>query len=210
MEDLPIEIMHKIFLELCSPRTTFPLRRDEPRLSITHTCSRWRAIALSTPTLWADFYICSHWVESALYPDAIRAWISRAAQFTLSFKSRIPATYLEMFPAIDKVVFPAIHRCSSLNLHLNIATMHRLLTLPPYSLYALQSLTILIRDQALVVDPTPFATAFKSCPQLWIFELTTYGYPPEYQPEYLRLANFNIPWHQLAVLKLDSPSIPAD
>ncbi|KAF8880973.1 hypothetical protein BD779DRAFT_1675638 [Infundibulicybe gibba] len=212
MEDLPVEIVQKIFLELCSPRTTFPLHRDEPRLLITHVCSRWRAIALSTPPLWAKFNVHPSWRDPVLCASIFHAWIFRAAQSALSFEFQ-DAFVSEAFvisPMITKVVFPVIHHCSFLSLDLDIAMMHQLLTLPPNSLHALKSLTILVQDKTPVVDPTPFATAFEPCPQLHTFSLRTFGGYPEYQPEYLRIAAFNIPWHQLIILKLDLCSIPAD
>ncbi|KAF8872008.1 hypothetical protein BD779DRAFT_427686 [Infundibulicybe gibba] len=85
MKDLPVEIIQKIFLELCPTQTAFPLCGDEPRLLITHVCDRWRAIALSTPTLWASFYICPTRVDEVPYASILRTWISRADQSTLSF-----------------------------------------------------------------------------------------------------------------------------
>ncbi|KAF8872003.1 hypothetical protein BD779DRAFT_1679993 [Infundibulicybe gibba] len=211
MEDLPIELTQKIFLGACSPRTTFPLHRDETRLLVTHICSRWRAIALSTPILWSSFYISRTWFDEVPYASILRTWISRADQCTLSFESYDP--YPQIRPSIAssiivKIVFPVIHRCSFLRLYLDVATMCQLLMLPPNSLCALQSLEIVIRGRATpVADPIPFSTAFGPRSQLHTFELTAPRYINQ-PPRHLRIANFNIPWHRLTTLTLRSPSIP--
>ncbi|KAF8879602.1 hypothetical protein BD779DRAFT_1147305 [Infundibulicybe gibba] len=173
MEDIPVEIIQMIFLKLCSPSTRFPLRRKERRLVVTHICSQWRAIALSTPTLWASFSI---YVWSSRLPpqrlDPIRAWISRSSQSTLSFKFYGPTWDPEM---VTNLVFPVIHRCSLLKLRLNTTTLNRLLTFPPNSLCSLQSISLSVEENAR--DPTPIATVFQSCPKLHKFSLTTFIFP---------------------------------
>ncbi|KAF8884609.1 hypothetical protein BD779DRAFT_1536073 [Infundibulicybe gibba] len=93
MENLPVEIVRAIFLELCSFPTTFPLHKSEPRLLVTRVCSRWRAIALSMTALWASYRIDGDSMGSCSSPQPgpIHAWISRAAQFPLSFVFRGPS-----------------------------------------------------------------------------------------------------------------------
>ncbi|KAF8880981.1 hypothetical protein BD779DRAFT_1547211 [Infundibulicybe gibba] len=203
VENLPAEIMQIIFLEICSPQTTFPLRGDEPRFLITRVCSRWRAIALSTSALWANLCIHPSLRCQPPYVSTLRAWISRAAQSTLSLDFQTPNTYFDTSPTIADFLFASTHRCST-------PVMYRLLMLPPQSLRSLQSLTISAGDRTLVTDPTPSATAFEPCPQLHTFSLTTCPRHNDRHPENLRIANFNVPWHQLTTLRLDSPSIPAD
>ncbi|KAF8880969.1 hypothetical protein BD779DRAFT_1033687 [Infundibulicybe gibba] len=107
---------------------------------------RWRAIALFTPALWAAFYIHPFWHDSVPYTSILhtcilrtsifRTWISRAAQSTLSFEfhNPYPHPHVQVSPMIEEVVFPVIHRCSLLSIHVDVATMHRLLVLPPRSL----------------------------------------------------------------------------
>ncbi|KAF8879612.1 hypothetical protein BD779DRAFT_1788897 [Infundibulicybe gibba] len=210
MVNIPAEILQTIFLELCSPTTTFPLREGEPRLVVAHVCAWWRAIALSTPTLWANLSIHVRGFRLQLAPPLlgpIRAWISRSAQSTLSFNFHDSMRDSEM--VID-FVFPIIHRCSFLNLQLNTMSLNRLLTLPPNSLYALQSIALLVGENTRVADPTPFATAFQSCPELRTFALTTLDFGQlQRHPENLKIADFNVPWHQLTTLHLYSPSISA-
>ncbi|KAF8884600.1 hypothetical protein BD779DRAFT_1536051 [Infundibulicybe gibba] len=208
MEALPVEIIQAVFLELCPPAAlaVFPLRKDEPRLLITHVCSRWRAIALSTSTLWARYYIHFHFSCSRPQPqsDPIRAWISRAAQSPLSLNICGPA--IETSPMISELVLPIIHRCSSLFLCINTATLNQLLTLPCKPLHMLQNMSVLVEDDTQIAGPTPFATAFDSCPQLHTFAYIAIG---NHRVENLGIANFNVPWHQLTTLRLCSPSILA-
>ncbi|KAF8879636.1 hypothetical protein BD779DRAFT_1676345 [Infundibulicybe gibba] len=203
--NLPIEIIQAIFLELCSSKTIFPLRPAEPRLLVTRVCSQWRAVALSTPALWTNFYIHVWNSHQAPLLASIRAWIFRTAQSTLSFEFRSSA---DSFPLIADLVFPVAHRCSFLNLHLSTTTLGQLLMLPPNSLRTLQSITILVKIYPWVTGPTPLATAFQSCPELRTFSLMTIGRSGS-RPAQLEIANFNVPWHQLTTLQLDSPLIPA-
>ncbi|KAF8884611.1 hypothetical protein BD779DRAFT_1673999 [Infundibulicybe gibba] len=206
MENLPVEITRTIFLELCSLPAIFPLE-DEPRLLVTRVCSQWRAIALSTPALWADYYIHFSSFRQPPPPDSIRAWISRAAQSSLSFTFRGSARYRDTSFMIANLVIPVMHRCSLLSLHLNTAMLNRLLALPPSSFHTLQSVTFIIEDMSqCAASQTPFATAFESCPQLHTFSLNTIG---RHYPKHLRILNFNVPWHQLTALRLCSLSILA-
>ncbi|KAF8879616.1 hypothetical protein BD779DRAFT_1551533 [Infundibulicybe gibba] len=147
MMNLPVEILRKIFLQLCSPQIEFPLHSDEPRLAVTHVCSQWRAIALSIPALWVDFYIHAQDPYRAQQSDLIRAWISQASQYTISIELLCSTDYIGVSPLIVDFVLPVIHRCSSLDLHLNATTFSWLLMLPPTTLRALQSIKILARPE---------------------------------------------------------------
>ncbi|KAF8881006.1 hypothetical protein BD779DRAFT_1675674 [Infundibulicybe gibba] len=141
---LPVEIIQTIFLELCPPQTAFPLHPGELRLLVTSVCSQWRAIALSTPALWADFQIHA---RANLIPqlDPIHAWISRAAQSTLSIEI----------------------------INLDITTFNRLLTLPPDALRALRTIHAFVEDDDHEPNPTLVVTAFSSCSELRTFSINS-------------------------------------
>lgn len=49
---LPIEILAEIFLFCCIGPAFLPPSRTDPRLMLSHTSSRWRAIALGLPEMW--------------------------------------------------------------------------------------------------------------------------------------------------------------
>ncbi|KDQ62011.1 hypothetical protein JAAARDRAFT_107428, partial [Jaapia argillacea MUCL 33604] len=53
---LPPEIISKIFVHTVGPDFINPLKYQLPVL-LTHVCSYWRQIALSTSTLWASLLI---------------------------------------------------------------------------------------------------------------------------------------------------------
>ncbi|KAF8884601.1 hypothetical protein BD779DRAFT_1673994 [Infundibulicybe gibba] len=107
---------------------------------------------------------------------------------------------------ISDLVLPIIHRCSFLHLYINTVTLNQLLTLPSKSLHTLQGTLVFVGDDTQIAGPTPFASAFESCPQLHTFAYITVG---SYCVENLGIANFNVPWHQLTTLRLCSPSILA-
>ncbi|KAF8880985.1 hypothetical protein BD779DRAFT_1675654 [Infundibulicybe gibba] len=138
MIDLPPEIIEIIFLTLCSPKTIFPLRGD-PRLLVTHVCSQWRAIALATPSLWANIHIPLNFPPPY---DHVRTWISRSAQSPLSVGSYGPTHHSTPTADIFDLIIPVIQRCVSLRLFLDRLTFKRLLALPPGSLYTLQGISI--------------------------------------------------------------------
>ncbi|KAF8880409.1 hypothetical protein BD779DRAFT_1675931 [Infundibulicybe gibba] len=207
MEDLPIEIIRAIFLQLCSQPAIFPIAsQDEPRILVTQVCSQWRTIALSTPALWTDYYI--YFLQSDSLPQSgpIRAWISRTAQSPLSLTLHGSDHYFDTSPMIIDLVFPLVHHCLFLDLHLNTAMLDQLLALPPSSFHALQSATFILEDMSQwATSPTLFSTVFKLCTQLHTFSFKTIGhcYPENF------IANFNVPWHQLTTLRLRSSSILA-
>ncbi|KDQ62007.1 hypothetical protein JAAARDRAFT_123034, partial [Jaapia argillacea MUCL 33604] len=53
---LPPEIISKIFAHTLGPGLVDPLKHPLPVL-LTHVCSYWRHIALSTPTLWSSLSV---------------------------------------------------------------------------------------------------------------------------------------------------------
>lgn len=49
---VPTEILAKIFLLCCIEPASLPPRSNEPRLAVSHTCRRWRLIALDLQKMW--------------------------------------------------------------------------------------------------------------------------------------------------------------
>ncbi|KAF8880962.1 hypothetical protein BD779DRAFT_1675628 [Infundibulicybe gibba] len=188
--DLPPEIIEIIFLQFCSSKTIFPLEQDEPRLLVTQICSRWRAIALDLPSLWANIRISLGLAPLLL--DPIHAWISRSAQSTLSFGIRIP----DHFPMTSTAIIdPVLQYCTSLKLHVDEPTLIRLLSLPPASLQALQKISIMHVPTQRVITSNMIlrVTAFQQCLQLRRAKLT-------FPAHTIDLADLHLPWHQLTHL----------
>ncbi|KAF8884659.1 hypothetical protein BD779DRAFT_1536312 [Infundibulicybe gibba] len=198
--NLPVETIQAIFLELCTPQTVFPLRRDEPRLLVTRVCSQWRAIALAMPNLWTNMSIAScDWRSPPLLKaDPIPTWISRSAQSALSF--RFPnSNHYDPLPIIVGLVFPVIHRCSLLEICGDVATLNWLLALPSGSLRSLQGMSIYLPNPRYEPEhPIPLVTIFQSCPQLRKLVLST----PRGSWSLLNFAYLNVPWHQLSTLRI--------
>ncbi|KAF8638720.1 hypothetical protein AX16_010443 [Volvariella volvacea WC 439] len=68
---VPVEIWREIFLSAASEPMGILPSRTEPRLSITHTCTFWRKMALDMPDLWRDYEInpTSHIYEGYTRPQ---------------------------------------------------------------------------------------------------------------------------------------------
>ncbi|KIL56037.1 hypothetical protein M378DRAFT_89973, partial [Amanita muscaria Koide BX008] len=56
---LPREIIGFIFSILCAEKIPIPHKQEmtPPQITVSHVCSKWREIALATPTLWNDVEI---------------------------------------------------------------------------------------------------------------------------------------------------------
>ncbi|KAF8880958.1 hypothetical protein BD779DRAFT_1802787 [Infundibulicybe gibba] len=198
MRDLPPEIIEIIFLRFCSSKTIFPLQRDEPRLLITQVCSQWRAVALAIPSLWANIRIS---LDSTPLFDPVHVWISRSAQYPLSFGIRGPRVYGAFSTITIDLIFPIIQHCTFLKLYINEIALTRLLTPPAGSFCALQRISIKSVPTPYVMSRgmIPRATAFQQCPQL---RQMTFGFAAHAVDP----ADFNLPWHQLTHLDAHSCS----
>ncbi|KAM6497372.1 hypothetical protein JOM56_007845 [Amanita muscaria] len=68
---LPREIIHHIFSILCAERISIPHKwhKTPSQITVSHVCSKWRQIALTTPAFWNDVEIAQpdngYWVQVA-------------------------------------------------------------------------------------------------------------------------------------------------
>ncbi|KAF8880441.1 hypothetical protein BD779DRAFT_1549320 [Infundibulicybe gibba] len=208
--NVPTEIIRKIFLELCPPQkqTKFPLKPNQIRVSLTHVSSRWRAVALATPELWANIFIqIDNWHSRPNLPrllDLVNIWISRSGHSTLSFDAE--ADDHSFFSSVFDLILPHTHRCSFLRLFgLDGAAIRRLLSLPPSSLFSLKKIIIVGGDsQPYVTSPSkdPPITVFQPCPQLRHAIL--------FCGRGIDVTHFNLPWHQLTNLAFSTFSASPD
>ncbi|KAF9475958.1 hypothetical protein BDN70DRAFT_840040, partial [Pholiota conissans] len=53
----PVDLLREIFLHCLSKENNAIMIAQEAPLVLTHICSSWRSVALSTPTLWASFHL---------------------------------------------------------------------------------------------------------------------------------------------------------
>ncbi|KAF8886569.1 hypothetical protein BD779DRAFT_1530418 [Infundibulicybe gibba] len=201
--NIPVEIIQKIFLELCSSETEFPLSHNplEPRLVLTHVSSQWRAIALAMPELWNNIVVRPPGNrEVPGLCDPIRAWLCRSLPSTFSFHA-INSTPSNMYHLFD-LIFPIAHRCLKLILDLEGETLCQLVSLPPGLLNSLQDLMLVVwaisdDDKLLVTELHQTITTFQSCPQLENITFDFFETP-------IDITLFEFPWAQLSRLIIHS------
>ncbi|KAF9032169.1 hypothetical protein BDZ89DRAFT_598004 [Hymenopellis radicata] len=80
---LPTEVLGIIFASAC---TSFQRSEYKTPLSIGVVCSKWRDIALSTPSLWTHIYIAPH--SGGL--DVYQHYLERCGHIPISVKIDIP------------------------------------------------------------------------------------------------------------------------
>jgi len=82
---LPPELLGEIFL-WCHPQTNYvtPSSNDCP-LILTRVCRQWRAVALSTPRLWASLTV-SLFKASMSGGDLYKCWLEKARSVPLSIR----------------------------------------------------------------------------------------------------------------------------
>ncbi|TFK62518.1 hypothetical protein BDN72DRAFT_848579 [Pluteus cervinus] len=89
-KEVPNEILQRIFC--CTKATEVPIcapfSRTVAPMQLTQVCSRWRAVAFATPTLWQDLkctiYLSPDKYERQEIQAFIQDWISRAGDMPLS------------------------------------------------------------------------------------------------------------------------------
>ncbi|KAF8998054.1 hypothetical protein BDZ89DRAFT_1028479, partial [Hymenopellis radicata] len=80
---LPTEVLGIIFASAC---TSFQRREYTTPLSISLVCSKWREMALSTPSLWTHIYIAPH--SGGL--DVYQHYLEQCGNVPISVKVEIP------------------------------------------------------------------------------------------------------------------------
>ncbi|KAJ7639316.1 hypothetical protein FB45DRAFT_1055455 [Roridomyces roridus] len=89
---LPPEIVSKIFI-LCLPTWSRPLDSIDLKhapLLVSHICSQWRRIALSTPALWKDSLDICMCLRRKQATNITETWVARAQSCPLSVKIQGP------------------------------------------------------------------------------------------------------------------------
>ncbi|KAJ7781698.1 hypothetical protein DFH07DRAFT_791220 [Mycena maculata] len=87
ISSLPPEITSEIFI-LCLPTSSLDrqwnsVNAHEAPMVLSHVCRTWRAIAISTPTLWAQIDLEMHDDHSL---DVFKTWVGRSRAHPLSLK----------------------------------------------------------------------------------------------------------------------------
>ncbi|KAF5359599.1 hypothetical protein D9756_003381 [Leucocoprinus leucothites] len=87
MSRLPAELLAQVF-EHCLSSDVFPVpASSQAPLLLAHTCSRWRAVALSTPSLWSRLHIIYR--DPSLDIPMASDWLRRSGCLPLSISISI-------------------------------------------------------------------------------------------------------------------------
>ncbi|KAJ6594642.1 hypothetical protein B0H19DRAFT_918190, partial [Mycena capillaripes] len=83
---LPHDILREIFLACLPTSRNAVMSAQESPLLLCRICSTWRAIALSTPRLWASLHVPFGFVISKepLRTPAVAQWLERSAACRIS------------------------------------------------------------------------------------------------------------------------------
>lgn len=139
---LPPEILAEIFI-LCYASHTFrlpPSMNSNPSatpLTLIHTCSRWRAIALGLPRLWTDVTLASSAQKTA---SQLKSWFNRAGNLPLS---------LCVICKADHLVMPYITRLRHMEIDMSADLATSLRRLPTLSFDLLQSIDLCLKGESI-------------------------------------------------------------
>ncbi|KAJ3548004.1 hypothetical protein NMY22_g1438 [Coprinellus aureogranulatus] len=102
---VPDDILREIFLQCLPTNHNATISARDPPLLVRQVCSRWRAIALSTPRLWSTIHIPLP-ISSASQRSLAEGWIglSGALPLSISFSSvEQEATLPHLSPWYDQL-----------------------------------------------------------------------------------------------------------
>ncbi|KAJ7285350.1 hypothetical protein C8J57DRAFT_1671928 [Mycena rebaudengoi] len=165
MRGLPSELLTEVFLQFIRMETSF---RD-PWIIAT-VCSRWRAVALSSPSLWCHFLGIHPRRPAALLSAQLER--SRNSPIYLTFRSHCFQTDAYSLNALD-LFLAASTRWREVTLDLNSKDMSHLGTFAG-TFPLLQ--TLIIRNRELGAS---LAAPFAALPSLTDLELHCYGIPAQ-------------------------------
>lgn len=182
---LPPELLGEIFLR-CLPQTNYVTpSSDECPLVLTRVCRHWRAVALSTPRLWASLSI-SLLRAGTTSGDKYKHWLEKARNVPLSIRVVHDMDHSDgKEPLSIQWLRPFLGRCSDLWWHG-----------PPVQGLLDNSVQSLSRFQVtfhkanfLVSIPSPTPQLRSAVLQSLTFDLRS-------------LRSIDLPWHQLLELKI--------
>ncbi|KAJ7633449.1 hypothetical protein DFH06DRAFT_692477 [Mycena polygramma] len=118
---LPLDIVQEIFLACLPTHRNCVMSASEAPVLLGRICSSWRAISLSTPTLWASLHVIrplhppshspgfdSFERKCAQRLETIKAWLHRSGGCALSISLEDPSGYYGGRPAPDAATHPSI------------------------------------------------------------------------------------------------------
>ncbi|KIK36395.1 hypothetical protein CY34DRAFT_811315 [Suillus luteus UH-Slu-Lm8-n1] len=182
---LPSELLGEIFLR-CLPRTNYVTpSSDECPLVLTRVCRHWRAVALSTPRLWASLSISLSRADTTS-GDEYKHWLEKARSVPLSIRVVHDMDHSDgKEPLSIQWLRPFLGRCSDLWWHG-----------PPVQGLLDNSVQSLSRFQVTFHKANFLVSIPSPMPQLRSAVLQSHTY------DLRSLRSIDLPWHQLLDLKI--------
>lgn len=182
---LPSELLGEIFLR-CLPQTNYVTpSSDECPLVLTRVCRHWRAVALSTPRLWASLSISLLRADTTS-GDEYKHWLEKARSVPLSIRVVHDMDYSDAKePLSIQWLRPFLGRCSDLWWHG-----------PPVQGLLDNSVQSLSRFQVTFHKANFMVSMPSPMPQLRSAVLQSHTY------DLRSLHSIDLPWHQLLDLKI--------
>ncbi|KII88598.1 hypothetical protein PLICRDRAFT_629807 [Plicaturopsis crispa FD-325 SS-3] len=122
MQDLPLEIVSRVFIHCLPPDMYFPIRRDTAPLLFTQICRSWRTVALSTPQLWCSLGIWLYYNDPRPIIDMFHTWMARSGQLPFSLFLSQPYEVEGLRDAVADVLTQYLYRWRNILLQLHAAS----------------------------------------------------------------------------------------
>ena len=224
IDDISTKILKIILISSLPSKAILPPHSRDPRITLTHVCTRWRFIILSDPALWTSvvFNPVPKFKNASNLFNIAKLWLkrSRRAPLTLEFNEELKFTqgklkipeYIEHFlyagthfHAFYSIISPHVTRIRNLNCTLiTRSTTTKFLYLPAGTFPNLESLNIRFIDEitlglslkTFTSDEIAKFTVFLSLPRLKSLSLEM-G-----QANGLHLWYLTFPWDQLRILHM--------
>lgn len=189
---LPLELLGEIFL-WCLPHTNYvtPSSNDCP-LIFTRVCRQWRAVALSTPRLWASLNVSLFNAAEMSSGDMYKCWLEKAKSVPLSIRVVHDGNAEPLLNAIQWLR-PFLSQCFDLSWHG-----------PPVQGLLDNSVQSLSRLQVTSHGREFHVSIPSTTPQLRSAVLRSINHDLQ------SLQSIEMPWHQLLDLKIQFALVSSD
>ncbi|RDB16889.1 hypothetical protein Hypma_002528 [Hypsizygus marmoreus] len=161
---LPIEMLQEIFINCSLDPVLIPIELDRAPWKLARVCSKWRHVALATPTLWSDIQVPHIYAMTSALKSA------RMMQRLFDYSGKSPISLDIVFhysthsesdrdsvSGLTELLVAAAARLEHLSFYSNHISIHRLFSLPPGSMEKLRSLKMV--DVALRASASTLGTA---------------------------------------------------
>lgn len=199
---LPNELLSKIFIHCVADVLIIPPGHRDPLWTLIHVCSKWRQVALGTPSLWNQLQIdYSHPRPNQLDQNFwVKQLFSRTDYaFTLDIRNTSEVSRHHDTDPINTLIVPHIRRLKGLTLDSSAADIDPLFELPPGTAEVLEEVSICVTGQNYI--PLGPVTVLQHAPRLRRVTFKVSHFHPNI---------YRLPWAQLSELYLPESDIHPD